>query len=45
MAVVVSAIGHADRSIAEQHFAPQPPDFPVTREEPGYLKTFWLRVR
>ena len=45
LAVVASAIGHADRSIAEEFFAPQPPDFPITREEPGYLKTFWMRVR
>jgi len=43
-AVVESAIRHGDRSIAEHDFAPQPPDFPITREEPGYLKTFWIRV-
>ena len=23
---------------------PQPPDFPITREEPAYLKTLWLRL-
>jgi hypothetical protein len=23
---------------------PQPPDFPISREEPAYLKTFWVRV-
>jgi 23S rRNA (cytosine1962-C5)-methyltransferase len=43
-AIVESATRHGDRSIAEHDFAPQPPDFPITREEPGYLKTFWIRV-
>jgi len=23
---------------------PQPPDFPVSRAEPAYLKTVWLRI-
>src|SRR5207245_2657855 len=32
------------RVISQQHYVPQPPDFPMTREEPGYLKTIWLRV-
>jgi 23S rRNA (cytosine1962-C5)-methyltransferase len=32
------------RSILQEHYAPQPPDFPVHREEPAYLKTVWLRV-
>jgi len=32
------------RVISRQHYVPQPPDFPMTREEPGYLKTIWLRV-
>ena len=45
LAVLESAIKHSDRSIAQHHFSPQPPDFPVTREEPAYLKSFWLRVR
>ena len=45
LGVLQSAIDHADRKIIECHYAPQPPDFPISREEPGYLKTFWLRVR
>jgi 23S rRNA (cytosine1962-C5)-methyltransferase len=45
LAVLESAIDHAERSVTQQHYAPQPPDFPITREEPGYLKTFWLRIR
>ncbi len=30
--------------IARQQFFPQPPDFPTSRDEPGYLKTVWVRV-
>jgi 23S rRNA (cytosine1962-C5)-methyltransferase len=40
-----SAVVSSGRSIAQQHYVPQPPDFPATRSEPGYLKTVWLRVR
>ena len=42
--VVVSSIGGTD-NLAGVHFAPQPPDFPISREEPGYLKTFWMTLR
>ncbi len=38
------AIQSAHRKILQQHYVPQPPDFPVHREEPAYLKTVWLRV-
>ena len=31
--------------VAAELFIPQPPDFPTCREEPGYLKTLWVRVR
>jgi len=41
---VHAAIGEAGRRIVQEHYVPQPPDFPVTREEPAYLKTIWLRV-
>lgn len=34
----------AKRRILQRHYAPQPPDFPVTRAEPAYLKTVWLRL-
>ena len=44
VAEVAGAITAAGRRIARQHFAPQPPDFPISREEPGYLKTLWLRL-
>ena len=42
--MVAAAIGSARRRILQQHYAPQPPDFPVTRAEPAHLKTVWLRV-
>ena len=45
LGVLQSSVRHSDRNLIEYHYAPQPPDFPITREEPGYLKTFWLRVR
>ena len=35
---------HARRKIQQRHYVPQPPDFPISRAEPGYLKTVWLRV-
>ena len=34
--------GH--RKILQQHYVPQPPDFPISRAEPAYLKTVWLRL-
>jgi len=41
---VRSAVASARRRVTAEHYVPQPPDFPITREEPGYLKTMWLRV-
>ena len=38
------AVRQAGRKILQQHYVPQPPDFPVSREESAYLKTVWLRV-
>ena len=40
-----TAIRAARRSVVQQHYVPQPPDFPVSRAEPAYLKTVWLRIR
>lgn len=42
---VTHAVIAAKRRVGQQHFVPQPLDFPITRTEPGYLKTLWLRVR
>ncbi len=44
LADVETAIHQAQRKILQRHYFPQPPDFPVSRGEPAYLKTFWLRV-
>lgn len=44
LADVAQAIRQAGRRIIQQHYAPQPPDFPVRRDEPAYLKTLWLRI-
>jgi len=38
------AVTKSRRKILRQHYVPQPPDFPITRDEPAYLKTVWLRV-
>ncbi len=34
----------AKRKILAQHYFPQPPDFPVSKAEPTYLKTVWMRI-
>jgi 23S rRNA (cytosine1962-C5)-methyltransferase len=44
LAAVAKAIQAANRQILQQHYVPQPPDFPISRAEPAYLKTVWLRV-
>jgi len=41
---VLSAVADQRRKVMQQHYVAQPPDFPVTRAEPAYLKTVWLRV-
>ncbi len=38
------AADRAGRKILQQHYVPQPPDFPLHRNEPAYLKTVWLRM-
>jgi len=34
----------ARRRILQHHYVPQPPDFPISRGEPAYLKSAWLRI-
>ncbi len=41
LAQTAAGTGHA---IRQQHYAPQPPDHPVSREEPAYLKAAWMRL-
>jgi len=42
--MVHGAVARGGRVIRQEHYAPQPPDFPISREEPAYLKTLWLRL-
>ena len=44
LADVETEILAAKRKILQRHYVPQPPDFPVSRAEPAYLKTVWLRI-
>lgn len=44
VAAVRDAVTAARCRIRHEHYAPQPPDFPVSRAEPAYLKTLWLRI-
>ncbi len=41
---VETAVRAAKRKILKQHYVPQPPDFPISRAEPAYLKTVWLKM-
>jgi len=41
---VETAVTAGKRKIRQQHYVPQPPDFPISHDEPAYLKTVWLRV-
>jgi 23S rRNA (cytosine1962-C5)-methyltransferase len=44
LAQIRLAITTAGRRLVQEHYVPQPPDFPIARDEPAYLKTVWLRV-
>ena len=44
LADVEKAIHSTRRKILQRHHVPQPPDFPISRAEPAYLKTVWLRI-
>ena len=44
LASLERAVRDSGRKILQRHYAPQPPDFPVSRSEPAYLKTVWLRI-
>ena len=44
LAAIEEAIRKAKRKTLQRHYAPQPPDFPVSRSEPAHLKTAWLRI-
>jgi 23S rRNA (cytosine1962-C5)-methyltransferase len=44
LASLRSTIAASHRDIVQEQYLPQPPDFPISREEPAYLKTIWLRL-
>ncbi|HLX70623.1 MAG TPA: pseudouridine synthase [Verrucomicrobiae bacterium] len=44
LAAVEKSIRAGKRKVVQQHYVPQPPDFPISRGEPSYLKTVWIRV-
>jgi 23S rRNA (cytosine1962-C5)-methyltransferase len=41
---LAAGIESKGRKILRRHYVPQPPDFPIHRDEPAYLKTVWLGV-
>ncbi len=43
LADVEASVRGAKRKILKRHYVPQPPDFPISRAEPAYLKTVWIR--
>lgn len=45
VASVESAARALKRKTSKPHYFPQPPDFPVSRPEPAYLKTAWFTVK
>jgi 23S rRNA (cytosine1962-C5)-methyltransferase len=44
LAAIETAVRAAKRKIVKRHYVPQPPDFPISRDEPAYLKTVWLKI-
>jgi 23S rRNA (cytosine1962-C5)-methyltransferase len=44
LAELDKAINAAGRRVIQRHYVPQPPDFRISRAEPAYLKTVWLRI-
>ncbi len=44
LATIADTVTAAGRTILQKHYVPQPPDFPISKSEPAYLKTVWLHV-
>jgi len=44
LATVEQPIRSAGLQVLLKHYFPQPPDFPISRAEPGYLKTVWFQI-
>jgi 23S rRNA (cytosine1962-C5)-methyltransferase len=45
LAQIEGTIRASGRPILRRHYAPQPPDFPVSRDQPACLKTVWLQLK
>lgn len=41
---VLHAVRAAGRGVARSHYVPQPPDFPISREEAPHFKSVWIRL-
>jgi 23S rRNA (cytosine1962-C5)-methyltransferase len=39
-----AAVHAGGRRILKKHYVPQPPDFPLSRAEPAFLKSVWLQI-
>ncbi len=44
LAEIEKVVLQSRRKIVKQHYIPQPPDSPIRRAEPAYLKTVWLQL-
>lgn len=44
VSLVEATVTSARRKVLKRHYAAQPIDFPMNREQPGYLKTLWLHI-
>jgi 23S rRNA (cytosine1962-C5)-methyltransferase len=44
LTMLKSSVSGAGREIRKLRYYPQPPDFPVSRRDPAYLKTAWLQM-
>jgi 23S rRNA (cytosine1962-C5)-methyltransferase len=44
LATMEAMVHAAKRKIVQRHYVPQPPDFPISRAEPAYLKTVWMKI-
>jgi 23S rRNA G2069 N7-methylase RlmK/C1962 C5-methylase RlmI len=45
LTVLRQVIRAGGRKILQEQYFPQPPDFPINRAEPAYLKTIWVRIQ
>ena len=41
---VRAGVAASGRRVIQEQYVPQPADFPISREEPGYFKSVWLKL-